>query len=255
MAIPKAFAPVAPIALYEQLQAVGMLGSYHLLLAHEVLKEPTRHRNFYGAHKNSFVIMDNSLIELGESLPAQDLIRAATIVNANTLVLPDKLLDKEATIRMSLEAAEELMPIRGTLGFLVMAQGRNEREALECATYLAKEIPGVNMIGIPRALTAATGSRIAITQQIFGSLGLPIHQLGFSDNMQDDILSARLPGVMGIDSAVPIRLGIKGWRLKVDAQDNNDLPPREENYWLATDITPEVITNLDRVRGWLNTKG
>ena len=53
---------------------------------------------------------------------------------------------------------------------------------------------------------------------------------------------------MGIDSAVPLRLGLEGIELKHDLQSHT---PRG-NFWdTAKYVTPLALKNLETVREWI----
>jgi len=76
-----------------------------------------------------------------------------------------------------------------------------------------------------------------------------MHLLRFSDNLKDDISVARANGVNGIDSAVPIRLGLAGEII------HHTLPshaPRGDYWETAKEATPEALANLERIRRWID---
>ena len=248
------YAPVAPIEIYYVLDRLGLLGEYHFLIAHDVLEHLSYYERFYARRrgKRDFVILDNGLIELGAPLSAKDLARAAKAVNASLLILPDKLLDAKATVELSLKAAEELSDIDlGHCRLMAVAQGRSVEEALECARSIYMKVPRVAAFGVPRAMTKQIGTRCVLARDLYRLWGLPIHLLGFSDNLVDDMLSVRQEGVMGIDSAMPIWLGNSGRLLPNNPAENFVAGRRPENYWEMDDITSEAAWNIVTIRKWL----
>src|SRR5881392_1163767 len=105
------FAPVCSLDMLKELDYYQVLGDYHLLLAHEVLKQPNEWKKFYSKIRsflgsNPFVIMDNSLIGLGRPLEAEQIAEAADIVTADVVVLPDVLQFYQETVDASVTAYE-----------------------------------------------------------------------------------------------------------------------------------------------------
>lgn len=255
------FAPVAPIGVLEELDRVNMCPEYHLLLAHEVLKDPERWSAFFEGRRQGghidFIIMDNSLWELGHPLPAPDLVKAVEVVKANTLVLPDKLSDRNTTVRMSTEGYKELSDVLPSYSsFLVVAQGESVQESVACvADIVAGDMLGkIKFISAPRIFTERYGSRAELVKALRNEFPeLLVHLLGFSNDMADDFLVAETAGVLGIDSATPIWLGQQGRVLKTSPYRNYQdwMGKRPKDYMESTNITPEVIANLHRVYAWL----
>jgi len=209
------FAPVAPIHILARLKQYGILGRYHLLLAHDVAAHPLEFGEVFFSHDNwngGYIIMDNSLIELGEAADVSVVRTACSVVRPNVVVLPDKLMDTNWTVTHSIMAHDDWdkIGIIGRQGFMGVVQGTTWNECLICAHELTK-LRKVTALAIPRVLTEKT--------EIQSRLGLAItlhkrypeytlHLLGFSDNTFDDLLTASLPFVSGIDSAVPLRIAI-----------------------------------------------
>lgn len=214
------FAPVVPLSIAKHLQGgrVGdALGNYHLLLAHDVLAHPMEYNNIYGRYQGSggTIIMDNSLIELGHPLDAHSMFRAACILKPDWVVLPDYLGDAKRTVETSWEAAHQLCALLPKQELLGVVQGQTFDECLSCADELLR-IGGVTALSVPRHLVEVLGSRIPLVQELFNRhIDVPLHLLGFSDDLLDDCRAARFGNVMGIDSAQPVRLARKGhvWSL------------------------------------------
>ncbi len=242
------FAPVAPPQMLLDLKAKGALGDYHLLLAHDVVKQKDLYKEVFGDIEPApYVIMDNSVIELGEPVSGEVMEEAKSIVKTNLVVLPDVIADSGRTVEMGIEASVawtywDLGP------FMAVPQGKTIDEFLSCAEGLM-HLPGVTAWGVPRHATAKLGSRHTLTYRlmvlkpIFG-----IHLLGFSENLQDDISVARTACINGIDSAVPIRLGLQG----VPFHTHLDSHPPRGDYWeTATTANSTVLENLAKIRGWI----
>lgn len=262
------FAPVVPLFTARWLQGDkiqdDILGSYHLLLAHDVLQYPKEYREVYGEVKSRYpdwrIILDNSVVELGDAMPIKELLEAAREINPTYLVIPDVMSDAEGTERVAKEFVKAFKSIYpdGELdaGFRLMGvvQGKHFSEIQNCIHFLSDL--GVRHFGIPRTITRWQGTRstTVLYAKQHPNLG-SIHLLGFSDDILDDVACARIPGVAGIDSAVPIRAGLKGMTLTLnEARDYG----KRGNYWneashrsnhVLYDNT--VIDNICSFRRWI----
>jgi hypothetical protein len=248
------FAPVAPLHLYKKLEAQGVLGNYHLMIASEVLKDPEGQRDFWQSRSGDFIMMDNGVIELGYSLPAEDIYTAAKIVGAQVIILPDVIGDANQTLELSANGMHEIQSqTADPLNFLGVVQGKDLFEAVWCAKRF-KDL-GVSMLSVPRHFGDSLGSRQQLVTIIREATGLPIHLLGFSERMADDIKTAILPGVTGIDSALPLWLGLDPRREYFPAQPpiRADYGRRPIKYWtMDTDDMFVVTSNTRKVQMWLN---
>jgi hypothetical protein len=264
------FSPVAPVGILEYLDDLGIMGEYHLLIADKVLNSPGRWKQLFDGRRergfNDFIMMDNSLIELGRPLPPELLVQAVEIVHANTIVLPDSYGQMEETVERSIVGAEilkDMLPDYCTFQFVV--QGTSVAEALEGIRMIGSYvlIPGVSSLldavthlSVPRVFCDTTGSRKRLIEELYARFGKKIHLLGFSENICDDVESAQLRGVTGIDSAMPIWAGMKQAILpKQPTHSGVDGLRRPSDYWTwgaqEVAMAPEVIMNLFRVNRWL----
>lgn len=279
------FAPVVPIEFARALQdspneftnpmLEDLLGSYHLLLAHDVVADPLGYkevynevRDFYG--RDSFIIMDNSVVELGTAVNLQMLLQACEIVRPDCLVVPDVMSDGAGTreriqsfmtewlaMKHSSGAPKYLPPLMGVI------QGRDVGDCI-LTYYVMRNFVDIQYVAVPRIIAQKQGSRMPVLQKLAGMSELHenIHLLGFSDNLLDDVSCARMPCVMGIDSAVPIRTALKQIQL-VDwlgyGGDKDYCGPRGDYWQRAFPASPNVratmIKNLRDMRHWINIKG
>jgi len=218
------------------------------MLAHDVVLQRHNYRPVidYIHRGGGFIILDNSLIELGEPVSFEVMREAVSIVQPSCIVLPDKLGDKDATITMSRGASKLWNELH--VPFMAVPQGQTLDELAECAQVLAA-IQGVMYFGLPRFFTSTTGTRrnaVSLLRRFLPKI--PIHLLGFSDNVIDDIYCARMEGVMGIDSAAPIRAGYHNIDFVSQYFDIKAPPPRGD-FW-ETKALPStlVLSNLEMVR-------
>ena len=89
------FAPIVP---NNKIEMIRRGFSYHLCLAHRVVDNP-EYRDFYRdlSDRDSIVIMDNSVHELGEPLADDELLYAYESVQPNIVVLPAWPYDFDTT--------------------------------------------------------------------------------------------------------------------------------------------------------------
>ena len=244
------FAPVAPLPLMFDMKRRGILGKYHLLLAHDVADEGAEYRDLFADMEDMHIILDNSLIELGHPAPDYIMQRAAAVVKPKCIVLPDYLRDGQRTLNESKKAIARWKRLKLS-SFMAVIQGKNIGEIQAVAAEMAGW-SDVTALGVPRVIADTLMPRSHFIEYVHKVAPYKdIHLLGFSNNIVDDIAAARMPGVVGIDSAVPIRMGLNNQKIEVD-QDNHT--PRGD-FWNAEyeELNDQAIENLDRVRSWIDT--
>lgn len=252
------YAPVAPIEILEDMKEKDLLGPYHLVLAHEVLKDPSRYQRLFDVvdenhHtirgdatqvRTPFIIVDNGSAELGSSLPAQHLAEVFHLLKANCVVLPDVMGKAEDTVRASMLGADALIK-HGVGPFMAVPHGESIPQLHWCTQQLSL-IPSIAYWGIPRIIANTLGTR-SVLEHILG-MGQPlqpnIHLLGMSTNLKDDINCCFAPRVMGIDSANPIVLGLNNYELFYDEYEHMTRDVFDEQKALNT----TAIRNIERLR-------
>ena len=246
------FAPVVPARILQEFKNHGVMGDYHLLLAHDIVKHPKEYEDlFLNDPMPKTVILDNSVIELGGAVDLAVIIEAAAIVKPTTIVLPDVLTDTQGTIDACSKALNDWTDgfAKGNISpqFMIVPQGKSEADWIRCAEYFADD-PRINFWGIPRLVVEYNMSRygLATLTRAFNP-NRTIHLLGFSNCVQDDIFSASNPHVFGIDSAVPIRAVTQKVPLTIAGL--NNMPPRGD-WFEAAQFNPEMLVALHKARQW-----
>lgn len=264
------FAPVCPIHVARELDSWYSLGDYQLLLAHDILNKPDEYGELFDSQKNipskkynktwfETKILDNSVIELGSSVDIDVIAEAASIVKATVIVLPDVLLDAKATVESCLAALDTWTPVlQKKMGsqawsYMVVPQGNTPEEWAWCAEQFQVAGSQIKWWGIPRNYNIkGLGSRrdaVQIAHAI--DCKRRIHLLGFSDNIVDDVLSARMPEVDGIDSAVPLRAGSANLKMSMMLP---ELGPRGD-WWDTVSIEDgcglKMSEACDTFRNWI----
>lgn len=266
------FAPVVPLVVAEKLQASGIYGRYHLLLAHDVaaLENIAGYATLFNKVEPSTIIMDNSVVELGHPVPIETMIEACKAIIGTryishriVVVLPDHMLDGPATADSTRSALAEWAPAFQKefidVDFMAVPQGEDITTWVKCLEAFS-EIEGITWIGIPRNFREKlTGSRVQACQLAhILNTNWKLHLLGFSDDLHDDIITCSMAkslgwNLKGIDSTVPIRIALKMATPISFSQSTHtprgdwwDKPGNLEDGW------KNVEESLHRIRRWIS---
>lgn len=253
------FAPVAPFHILQKLHETNDLGLYHLVLAHDVLKHTKEFQSLFAWPQYMYgtIIVDNSVIELGYPLDPQAILAAGEVFHGERrnvcIVLPDALLDCDETIRLVRGSLDAWSEFHSKFKFMFVPQGGTLAEFIKCAEAFADE-PMIDYIGVARNIAHITGTRIdaiRLLHAIFPNKNF--HLLGFADYFWDDIACLQMPPpfqykIMGIDSAVPLRLENHEMKL---SDGICPYPPRDPDWWETAQFTPTVLNNVRRYRKWI----
>jgi hypothetical protein len=186
---------------------------YQLILGQDVLMYPIGYKafmtNFRRRFQDAIVILDNGAAE-GRCLTPLELIEAAKIIQPTYVVLPDTLDDPFHThilARQAIVEASQVFPQGIPWTWMYVIHGRDTGEIISTIHQVSTNFRGeIGAWAVPRCQVASLGTRFA-TLQLLG--GKPIHLLGCSHNISDDLYCAtNHMDVMGIDSANPIVMGI-----------------------------------------------
>ena len=263
MGVETKFAPTCPAPLLQQLaeKHPELRGDYDLVLSHDVASRPIEYEAAFASfkgHPSNIVIIDNSAAEMGCSVGPGIVKRAAELLSpyacVTIIVLPDVLMSRLKTLR-AVENAWHSPGWRWVFesgyGCMYVPQGETFEDWCECLQGLAETYePG--WIGIAKNVQDKLGTSrlhaIHVTEALLP--GAKIHLLGMSDDFVDDVLAAKHPKVVGMDSAVPLRLD-EPLRIGMTG-----CPPRG-SWWqdIANDDDPRLkhmmIENLKRIKKWI----
>lgn len=257
------FAAVAPLSIHKGIHEY-CLGTYQLLIASVILKDIDNYSAFWQSKlPDQYIMVDNGVIEEGFPLPMEYLVRAAKAVEANCIILPDTIDDARMTVKLATVAVREYRSLEADGRELMgVVQGESLSECFACASDLINL--GVDRLAVPRGLTKNLGSRIHLVATLANIYrGVPIHLLGFSDNIPDDILAAVQAGVVGIDAATPVWLGLQGIELPGEPPaDSSKWGHRPDYFWTADSDandddgmhyeTAMIERNIGTVSKWLS---
>jgi hypothetical protein len=228
------FAPLASLAILKELHRRDLAGRYHLFPASQVLEDPEG----WGTYRplgqmGRFVMVSPSTG--GRPLEPAQTAEAAKAVAATAVLLPSYDGNMQLTVSMALEAAPHFEG-RALVGVI---QGRTEAEYLDCANTL-RQAAGVSAFAIPASAVQRAGSRMFLAR----ALGGPVHLLGMSTSLADDIASAKF--AEGLSCSTPLRIGNEGRRLESLVKTPAGSCPA--NWMEATVLLPEAIENLRLIR-------
>ena len=186
---------------------------YHMALTHLILKYP--HYKEYYSNISGYIILDNSLIELGGSVDIETVIEAAEMINPNEIVLPDVFLDCAATLKITEKTLNRLDKLGVSVEYKLqaVAHGKSKDDWQYCWNELSK-IDEIDCISIPKVTTTVFGHRgDAIKYALkHNLLDKEIHLLGLWDTITE--LKSYTPkqkkAIRGIDTSFVIHSAISG---------------------------------------------
>lgn len=200
------FAPVAPAHIYNAMFNRGYVPSTVLLLAHDVSKKVEEYNSTFSRY-NGNIIMDNSLVETGMSVDF-DMVKAAVdAVGAHIAVLPDVLNNGFDSSMHTVAAWDRWKRDLPGAKLMAVLQGKSVDDFFRGAEYIKNNIDP-DWISVPRCIQGIDGKDRSWYVNWANTLfpGKPIHLLGQSDFIWEDIVAASLPAVKSIDSAAPLRV-------------------------------------------------
>lgn len=126
------------------------------------LLDDHEYRRFYAeeSERGARIIVDNGVFELGQSLDATDLVRAANAVHATEIVLPDVIQDGAGTVRASADAALHLARLTSDFRLCVVVQGASNDDWRRCYDHFVAA-PYVQTIALPAPLKTSRHTGVA----------------------------------------------------------------------------------------------
>lgn len=255
---------ITPVPL---LSKYGTSSNYHMALTHLVLdsichkEENGYYGHFYRLrhHFGDYIILDNSIIELGSALDINQVLIAAKEIGADEIILPDVFQDGEATIKTVKEALK-VLPDECPYKLMAVPQGKTLDEWLDCYFQLMEmtEPRKIDVIGIPKVTSSfITGGRAwlcnYLDQNKWYDPKVEYHLLGIWDNPIEILYESRFKWIRGVDSCIPILCGQHGIEFH---EQRGLLVPRPSdpmNFHDAVDPFPHIIeANIAKILQWGN---
>lgn len=247
------FLPVAPHDVTQKLffdhRHSSSISRDIFMLAHDVVQHPKEWANLSKAWiwNTSYSILDNSVIELQAAVDTEMVANALEISRARVVVLPDVLERGAESLKATLDAYDDWVsrfgnywdPGKGQAELMFVPQGETLEDWIRCLELGLRSME-YNLplwIGIPRntpgRIVHSRTALIEVVKSLYPTA--KIHLLGFSDNMVDDLISARHRGTTTIDSAVPLRM--KPFELSGD-------PGPRGDWWENHEVTDQMVANV-----------
>jgi hypothetical protein len=204
------FAPIASPSVIRRFAQIGIQQNYMFLLVHEVSKHPYEYRELVRDVCAKFhtvdIIVDNGVIERGEPWEVEEIFATVEEIKCRgaKFCIPHRDWLREDL--RTCDAAHEDVPkiVRAKHIPLVIPQGATLNQVTYSMTRIGDLCPSYRW-GIPRWMADEFETRadlVRIIRTYWPMAG--IHLLGFSNNFFDDMACCHLPGVVGIDSAMPV---------------------------------------------------
>jgi hypothetical protein len=213
---------IAPAAYLRDFAAQDPATVHHVA-AQRVLADP-EYRAFFleEAELGAAVVVDNGVFDLGEALPAADLVRAARAVHAQEIILPDVMHDGPGTIRASDRAAGEILEITDEFRLCAVVHAADDREWNHVYDHFAsRDYTGAIAFPASRSREPSrelAKNRVAATAYLEESgrvvPGLTYRLLGFGRTGHLELIAQRAHiWISSVDGAAPVLLGVMGVRM------------------------------------------
>lgn len=182
-------------------------GDYAMLLAHLKDYYP-KERN-----RNCYVIMDNSLIELGGAVDVETVYNAAKQCGADEFILPDVFQNADATIaevRKSIEWLHENDHMYD-MRLMAVCQGATVEDFTRCFHTL-EQIPEIHCIGIPKVAATLLPEGRPGLEYLWAGSSKVIHLLGCWTNLDEFRQYKRPALIRSCDTCIPALLASRDIR-------------------------------------------
>ena len=215
---------------------------YAMCLTHLVMKYPEYAEMIKNRPDNCFTMLDNNIVELGESVQLQDILNAAEKTHANEIILRDAYPLGSPTRQRIKEDIEYLREknLIGKYSIMAVCHGENLEEFKKTFNFI-NSIPEITTIGIPKVLCKWLPSRSrAELAPIFTQTDKQIHLLGSWFNLAEEIewpVEYR-NRIRSIDTCLPSYYIISGKDISEDRDGTIDL---EKEY---PELTKEKHDNI-----------
>ncbi len=166
-----------------------------------------------------YKILDNGAAE-GDLVAAEELITLAAEIGANEIIVPDVLGDELETIWKAREfkAIAEAHPEFKYIGVI---QGTNYKTLSQCLMFM-ESMKYMSIYALPRIMCKDDQyARATFAAGHYKSHpSVKYHCLGSSYWCEETKVLANLPMVRSMDTAMPIKMGIRGQRIESDSSYN-----------------------------------
>jgi hypothetical protein len=239
---------IAPAAYLRDFAAQDPATVHHVA-AQRVLSDP-EYRAFFleEVELGAAVIVDNGVFDLGEALPATDLVRAARAVHAQEIILPDVMHDGPGTTQASDLAARQILEITDDFRLCAVVHAADDREWHEVYDHFAS-CGYVGAMAFPASRSREPSKELAKNRTAATAYlernglvvpGLVYRLLGFGRTGHLEFIAQRAhTWISSVDGAAPVLLGMMGVRMFPRGPYDKPPTPRVET---VTHIDPDRFT-------------
>ena len=149
-----------------------------MCLTHLVEEYPEYAEMIKNRPTDCYCILDNSIVEKGESVTLKELLDAADKVQANEIILRDAYPSGPRTVERIKEDIQYLRDngLSYKYHYMGVCHGENVKDFMDTFEYI-NSIPEISTIGIPKVLSRWCGDRINLSD-IWVKADKEIHLLG-----------------------------------------------------------------------------
>lgn len=167
------------------------------------LTEKEKYWKYFLARDTSkYTILDNSAFELGVALDAKLLMKIANELKVDEVVVPDVFENKRKTLD-KLEDFFVEFPANGKLKYMLVPQGKDLKEMMECLEFMLEFDKVDNhkkVIGLNKLWDITTIPRAVQTIKDY-SYNIDIHKLG-CNNLREWFMLKDIIGLRSADSRI-----------------------------------------------------
>ncbi|WDZ90593.1 hypothetical protein [Nocardiopsis sp. HUAS JQ3] len=252
------FSAIAPAAYLSDFVAQDPPTVHHVA-AQRILQDAA-YRAFFRqeADRGACVIIDNGVFDLGRALPADALARAARLVGAEEIILPDVMRDGPGTVQASDTAATHIRRITDDFQLCAVVHASDDEEWLRCYDHFTSS-DYVDAIALPAS------RRVDSDNQLCGTRTTATRYLE-DHGLVDDRRLYRLLGlgrtghlelteqrehtwISSVDGAAPVILGAMGIRMLPGGPYDKPKTPRVDDLGVIPEDRFSLIRdNIATVR-------
>ena len=165
------------------------------------------------SERGEYVILDNSIIELGQPMATDELLRAIDLIHPTEFVCQDYPRDPATTHFWAMEKGAELKKRYPDMKLMVVPQwGQGKVFEDWWASFLwLRNLPFIDTIGLPKFIRGGRGvAAQRLEQDPMLRLDKEFHLLGTWGNPVEVRDMTRYKWIRGVDSKAPVRFGQYG---------------------------------------------
>jgi hypothetical protein len=176
-------------------------GDYAMLLAHLKDYYPKKH------DPKCYVIMDNSLVELGGAVGVETVYNAAKQCGADEFILPDVYQNMYGTIQEVTKSLKWLHRTKhiGEMRLMAVCQGATIEEFTHCFRVL-EQLPDIHCIGIPKVAAKLLPEGRPGLEYLWRGSSKAIHLLGCWTNLDEFERYKHPTRIRSCDTCIPALL-------------------------------------------------